>query len=164
MLMDTTPLDVFDGSAFPALGWVQLTVAMDWYSRCITGLRLTPVSTKAVDAAAVLYQSFRPGAGGRDWPAEAVWPPHGAPARFSSNRMSSIPPACSQPTLPWCRRPWWSITARSMWRAPDELLSPTWHLDTTGASTGSLMTRVRSSVSSGRCGGLLQELPGYKGT
>ena len=29
---------------------------MDWYSRCITGLRLSPVSTKAIDAAAVLYQ------------------------------------------------------------------------------------------------------------
>ena len=32
----------------------ELTVAMDWYTRCITGLRLTPVSTKSVDAAAVL--------------------------------------------------------------------------------------------------------------
>jgi transposase InsO family protein len=34
--------------------WVQaeLTIAMDLYDRCVTGLRLTPVSTKAVDAAA----------------------------------------------------------------------------------------------------------------
>jgi hypothetical protein len=58
---------------------VDLTVGMDWYSRCITGLRLTPVSTKAIDAASVLYQSFRPMPAGRDWPAEAVWPPHGVP-------------------------------------------------------------------------------------
>jgi hypothetical protein len=33
---------------------------MDWYTRCITGIRVTPVSTKAVDASAVLYQAFRP--------------------------------------------------------------------------------------------------------
>ena len=29
---------------------IELTAAMDWYARCIVGLRLTPVSTKAVDA------------------------------------------------------------------------------------------------------------------
>ena len=80
LLMDTTPLDVFALDPH-TLRWVgvQLTVAMDWYSRCITGLRLSPVSTKAIDAAAVLYQSFRPVPAGRDWPAEAVWPPHGVP-------------------------------------------------------------------------------------
>jgi len=80
LLMDTTPLDVFALDPH-TLRWVgvQLTVAMDWYSRCITGLRLTPVSTKAIDAAAVLYQSFRPVPAGPDWPAEAVWPPHGVP-------------------------------------------------------------------------------------
>lgn len=81
LLMDTTQLDVFAMDPH-SLRWVgvQLTVAMDWYSRCITGLRLTPVSTKAVDAAAVLYQSFRPTPAGRDWPKEAVWPPHGIPS------------------------------------------------------------------------------------
>jgi transposase InsO family protein len=44
------------------LRWVQaeLTIAMDLYDRCITGLRLTPVSTKAIDAAAVLFGSVRP--------------------------------------------------------------------------------------------------------
>jgi len=54
-------------------------VGMDWYTRCITGLRLTPVSTKAVDAAAVLYQSFRPRPAGTHWPRHAVWPEHGIP-------------------------------------------------------------------------------------
>jgi hypothetical protein len=56
------------------LRWVgvDLTVAMDWYSRCITGLRLTPVSTKSIDAAAVLYQSFRPMAAGKDWPRRVI--------------------------------------------------------------------------------------------
>ncbi|HET9973409.1 MAG TPA: hypothetical protein VFQ68_34615 [Streptosporangiaceae bacterium] len=44
----------------------ELTAAMDLYDRCITGLRLTPVSTKAVDAAAVLRtHRRRPGS----WPA-----------------------------------------------------------------------------------------------
>ena len=38
----------------------ELTAAMDLYDRCVTGLRLTPVSTKAVDAAAVLFESIRP--------------------------------------------------------------------------------------------------------
>jgi transposase InsO family protein len=80
LLMDTTPLDVFAMDPH-TLRWVgvDLTVGMDWYSRCITGLRLTPVSTKAIDAASVLYQSFRPMPAGRDWPAEAVWPEHGVP-------------------------------------------------------------------------------------
>lgn len=45
----------------------ELTVAMDWYDRCIVGLRLTPVSTKSVDAASVLYQLYRPRPAGRDW-------------------------------------------------------------------------------------------------
>jgi hypothetical protein len=33
---------------------------MDWYSRCITGLRLTPASTKAIDAASVLDRTTGP--------------------------------------------------------------------------------------------------------
>ena len=80
LLMDTTRLDVFamDPQTLRWLG-VDLTVGMDWYSRCITGLRVTPVSTKAIDAAAVLYQSFRPMPAGEDWPADAAWPPHGIP-------------------------------------------------------------------------------------
>lgn len=80
LLMDTTQLDVFAMDPH-TLRWVgvQLTVGMDWYSRCITGLRLTPMSTKAIDAASVLYQSFRPMPAGRDWSADAVWPPHGVP-------------------------------------------------------------------------------------
>jgi transposase InsO family protein len=61
LLLDTTRLDVFAMDPV-TLRWVQaeLTVAMDLYDRCITGLRLTPVSTKAVDAAAVLFESVRP--------------------------------------------------------------------------------------------------------
>jgi len=80
MLMDTTRLDVFAFDPF-TLRWVQteLSVAMDWYSRCITGIRLTPVSTTASDVSAVLYQAFRPRPTSKDWPAYAVWPEHGVP-------------------------------------------------------------------------------------
>jgi transposase InsO family protein len=80
LVMDTTRLDVFAFDPF-TLKWVQaeLTVSMDWYDRCICGLRLTPISTKAVDAAAVLYQSFRPRPAAAHWPRRAVWPEHGIP-------------------------------------------------------------------------------------
>ncbi|WP_016885133.1 MULTISPECIES: helix-turn-helix domain-containing protein [unclassified Rhodococcus (in: high G+C Gram-positive bacteria)] len=80
LLMDTTRLDVFALDPV-TLRWVQaeLTIGMDWYTRCVVGIRLTPVSTKAVDAAATLYQAFRPRPAGRDWPAHAVWPEHGIP-------------------------------------------------------------------------------------
>jgi transposase InsO family protein len=61
LLLDTTRLDVFAMEPV-TLRWVgaELTIALDLYSRCIAGLRLTPVSTKAVDAAAVLFESLQP--------------------------------------------------------------------------------------------------------
>ncbi|MGW4371941.1 Mu transposase C-terminal domain-containing protein [Nocardia takedensis] len=80
LLMDTTRLDVFALDPV-TLRWMQaeLTVSMDWYSRCICGIRITPVSTKSVDAAATLFQAFRPRPAGADWPRHAVWPEHGIP-------------------------------------------------------------------------------------
>ncbi|WJY42909.1 Mu transposase C-terminal domain-containing protein [Streptomyces sp. P9-2B-2] len=80
LLMDSTRLDVFAFDPI-TLKWVQaeLSVGMDWYTRCITGIRITPVSTKAVDVSAVLFQSFRPRRAGRDWPRHAAWPEHGIP-------------------------------------------------------------------------------------
>jgi transposase InsO family protein len=80
VILDTTPLDVF--ALDPrTLQWtrVELTVAMDWYTRCVVALRLTPVSTKAVDAAAVMYQVMRPKPACASWPSYAVWPEHGMP-------------------------------------------------------------------------------------
>lgn len=61
LLLDTTRLDVFAMDPV-TLRWVQceLTIALDLFDRCVTGLRLTPVSTKAIDAAAVLFESVRP--------------------------------------------------------------------------------------------------------
>ena len=82
LLLDTTRLDVFAMDPV-TLRWVQaeLTIAMDLYDRCVTGLRLTPVSTKAVDAAAMLFESVRP---------------LPEPAR----RAARCPPALPRPALP----------------------------------------------------------------
>lgn len=96
LLMDTTRLDVFAMDPL-TLRWVQaeLTVGMDWYTRCITGIRVTPVSTKSVDAAAVLYQAYRPRPAGTDWPAHAVWPEHGVPRSVLLDTEAFEGPICS---------------------------------------------------------------------
>jgi transposase InsO family protein len=88
LLLDTTRLDVFAMEPV-TLQWVgaELTIAIDLYSRCIAGLRLTPVSTKSVDAAAVLFEALRPPQTQTTGPfgprtaltAEARWPYHGVP-------------------------------------------------------------------------------------
>lgn len=61
LLLDTTPLDVFAMEPL-TLRWVgvELTIAMDLFSRTICGLRLSPISTKAVDAAVVLFETLTP--------------------------------------------------------------------------------------------------------
>ena len=71
------------------LQWVRvkLTVAMDWYTRCVVALRLTPFSTKAVDAAAVMYQIVRPEAGVRQLARRMRYGPNTAcRAKSSSTR------------------------------------------------------------------------------
>ena len=119
LLLDTTRLDVFAMDPV-TLRWVQaeLTVAMDLYDRCITGLRLTPVSTKAVDAAAVLFESVRPlpepAAGWAD-----VRPPyHGLPGRGRHRRRPSSPArTASRCCRRSRRRPSSWTTARSTCRS-----------------------------------------------
>lgn len=61
VLLDTTALDVFAMEPL-TLRWVgvELTIALDLYSRCVVGLRLSPMSTKSVDAAVVLYETLMP--------------------------------------------------------------------------------------------------------
>lgn len=100
LLMDSTRLDVFAFDPF-TLRWVQaeLTVAMDWYTRCIAGIRITPVSTKAVDVSAVLFQSFRPRPAGPDWPRHAVWPEHGIPRTVLVDVDGAEGPGLASPPL-----------------------------------------------------------------
>src|ERR1035438_8651676 len=83
LLLDTTRLDVFAMDPV-TLRWVQaeLTVAMDLFDRCITGLRVTPVSTKAVDAAAVLFESVRPLPEPAAGQSDARPPYHGLPSQL----------------------------------------------------------------------------------
>jgi putative transposase len=61
VVLDTTPLDVFAMEPV-TLRWlpVELTIAMDLFTRCVVGLQLTPVSTKAIDVANVLFQAVTP--------------------------------------------------------------------------------------------------------
>lgn len=79
VVLDTTPLDVFAMEPV-TLRWVpvELTVAMDLFSRCVVGLRLTPVSTKSVDVAGVLFEAMLPQSLDPQW-AGAAWPYHGVP-------------------------------------------------------------------------------------
>jgi transposase InsO family protein len=80
VLLDSTRLDVFAMEPV-TLRWVQaeLTVAMDLFTRCILGLRVTPVSTKSVDVASVLFEALSPPEAPEGWPPEAAWPYHGVP-------------------------------------------------------------------------------------
>ncbi len=99
VLLDTTRLDVFAMEPVTCR-WVQaeLTVAMDLYSRCITGLRLTPVSTKSVDVAAVLYETVRPRADGLAGDGEPL-PYHGVPATVVIDARKLVD-AAGRPLLP----------------------------------------------------------------
>ena len=51
----------------------------DLFTRSITGLRVTPVSTRAVDVAGVLFQAVAPQPAPQDWPEGACWAYHGVP-------------------------------------------------------------------------------------
>lgn len=100
VLMDTTRLDVFALDPV-TLRWInsELTVALDWYDRCVLGLRLAPVSTKSVDAASVLYQLYRPRPAGPDWPEHAVWPEHGIPRAVLMDPAAIERPGAASPAV-----------------------------------------------------------------
>jgi transposase InsO family protein len=103
-ILDTQDLDVFAMEPVTCR-WVraQLTVAQDLFTRCITGLRVTPVSTKAVDVAGVLYQTVcpQPASSSEGWPEEARWPYHGVPQHLAFTEDGRLPgvPVCPPETL-----------------------------------------------------------------
>ncbi|MDT3444003.1 helix-turn-helix domain-containing protein [Pseudofrankia sp. BMG5.37] len=86
VLLDTTRLDVFAMEPV-TLRWIQveLTIAMDLYTRCVTGLRCSPVSTKSVDVASVLFETIQPRPASDHWPAAGT----GSRRRRSSTWASS---------------------------------------------------------------------------
>jgi transposase InsO family protein len=76
VLMDSYRLDVFAMEPV-TLRWVntELTVAMDLFDRCITGLRLRPVAAQSPDVASVLFQTVTPQTWG--WQAGSPEGPYG---------------------------------------------------------------------------------------
>ncbi|MEV0133683.1 helix-turn-helix domain-containing protein [Dactylosporangium sp. NPDC050688] len=105
VVLDTQDLDVFAMEPVTCR-WerAQLTVAQDLFTRCIVGLRVTPVSTKAVDVAGVLYEAVAGRAAPDSWPREAVWPYHGVPenvllAGIATTGTGTTGPVCAPETL-----------------------------------------------------------------
>jgi transposase InsO family protein len=80
VLADTTPLDVFAMEPV-TLRWVrlELSIAMDLYTRAILALALTPISTTSVDIAGLIFETIRPPERPARWPGQAAWPYHGLP-------------------------------------------------------------------------------------
>jgi transposase InsO family protein len=102
VILDTQNLDVFAMEPVTCR-WVavQLTVAQDVFTRCILGLRVTPVSTKAVDVAGVLHQTVVPQPAPPHWPVEACWSYHGLPQQLVFTEDAALPgvPVCPPETL-----------------------------------------------------------------
>lgn len=94
VLIDSTPFDAFalDPVTFK---WIQLqlTIAIDLFSRSIVGWRFTPVSTKAVDAALLLYDIIRPKLMQPGWPKEARWAYLGVPENLVVKLVEKEPEA-----------------------------------------------------------------------
>jgi len=69
VLIDSTPLDVYaiDPYSFQWIS-VELTIAVDLFTRSLVAWRFTPKGTKAVDAAFLLSDMIRPKFKGYDWP------------------------------------------------------------------------------------------------
>jgi transposase InsO family protein len=165
LLLDTTALDVFALDP-KTLRWVrvELTVAMDWYTRCVVAARMTPVSTKAVDAAAVMYRTLRPKPAGERWPSYAVWPEHGLPREvfIDPDQFDRTGKAASGPAL----NPETIITDHGKIYVSEHLNSVCQRLGISiqparvrvGRDKGPL-ERFFGTVREG----LLQYLPGYKG-
>ena len=76
LILDTQDLDVFAMEPVTCR-WVraQLTVAQDLFDRQIVGLKVTAVSTKAIDVAGVLFEAVT----GRSGARMALGPLHGVP-------------------------------------------------------------------------------------
>lgn len=102
VILDTQDLDVFAMEPVTCR-WVraQLTVAQDLFTRCITGLHVTPVSTKSIDVAGVLYETVAGREAPGTWPPEAAWPYHGIPASivFAEDGAATTGPVCAPETL-----------------------------------------------------------------
>nr|WP_306270370.1 transposase [Ornithinimicrobium sp. HY1793] len=92
VVLDTTRLDVF--AMEPVTGrWVntELTIAKDLYSRCVLGLTLRAVSTKAQDVASVLFQVVTPQQWGPTVEGEVPAPYVGIPDELITMTTGALP-------------------------------------------------------------------------
>lgn len=92
VVLDTTRLDVF--AMEPVTGrWVntELTIAKDLYSRCVLGLALRAVSTKAQDVASVLFQVVTPQQWGPTVEGEVPAPYVGVPDHLITMTTGALP-------------------------------------------------------------------------
>lgn len=100
-ILDTQDLDIFAMEPVTCR-WVrvQLSVVQDLFTRCITGLRVTPVSTKGADVAGILHESMVPASAPDNWPAEAYWAYHGIPRQLvlTENQPPGVP-VCPPETI-----------------------------------------------------------------
>lgn len=86
VLLDTTSLDVFALDPI-TLKWasLELTLALDLYTRSILAWRFTHRGTKGVDAALLLRDIINPTPLRDGWPDSARWPYHGIPEQIVLN-------------------------------------------------------------------------------
>jgi transposase InsO family protein len=86
LILDTQDLDVFAMEPVTCR-WVraQLTVAQDLFDRQILGLTVTPVSTKSVDVASVLFEAVT----GRGSGHPPLGPAHGLPKQLVFSEFGS---------------------------------------------------------------------------
>ncbi len=79
LILDTQDLDIFAMEPVTCR-WVgaQLTIAQDLFDRAICGVKVTPVSTKAIDVAGLLFEVVTGHGSGRP----ALGPTHGLPQRL----------------------------------------------------------------------------------
>lgn len=97
LILDTQDLDIFAMEPVTCR-WLkaQLTVAQDLFDRQILGLKVTPVSTKAVDVAGVLFEAVTGRGSGRP----TLGPPHGLPQRLVFTEFGPDEPVwCPPETL-----------------------------------------------------------------
>lgn len=162
VLLDTTRLDVYAMEPVTCR-WVQaeLTAAMDLYTRCIVGLRLTPVSTKAVDVAGVLYETVHP-----RWREEVeALPAHGVPVTVVLDSRKLVD-ASGRPLLP-------SVAAETIVYDHGQIYISR-HVESVCARFGISLQPARPRTPTDKsplerwfktlADGLLVALPGYKGS
>ncbi len=162
VLIDSTPLDVFAIDPLN-LRWVavELTLAMDLYTRSILAFRFTPKGTGRVDAALLLADIITPLRMRPGWPDTVRWAYHGVPETilfdiFDVRDAASLPVVRPETVVVDHGLIFESETFRSACQALHiNVLSARPYTPTDKAQIERSFRTIRQS--------LLENLPGYKG-